>query len=473
MSNNQAQPQELKRQLGLGKCLILSIGGCLGVGIFAYTGTGIYYAGVSTPLAFLIAGILAMYLYVPSMYLGSAIPATGGSYMYVSRFVHPFAGFLQILCSLIGALNIAVFAMTFAAYFAAIVPSANSTLVAIAVLVLLSVVGTFGAKASTSMQNIVVICTLLALAVFVFFGFGSIKAEYISLEQVLDSDLIGMLAAVAILRYTLQGSAVVMSLGDEVENPTRNIPLAFFLGTGIVTLIYVVVSIVAVGVAPVSESALQPLSFQAAVFLDGPLFTFFVVAGGLLATLMSINTGLLNYSRMHWVAARDGIWPEVFKKLNKNQVPAVILWTITAVASVVIVLNVPVSTVISLVTLPTMILAFLFYLPPMVMAAKLPYCAANATMKLPKIVINFVSITCIFIMLYLSRSIFLNISTTSIISLVTFFVIGSIYWFARTSFLKKNKGIDMVANMKGYHPFWLEREEQYRKAAEEAAAKGV
>lgn len=463
------QQNELKRQLGLGMCLVLSVGGCLGVGIFAYTGSGIAFAGAGTPLAFVLAGILTMILYVPSMFLGSAIPATGGSYMYVSRFVHPIAGYLQILCSLIGALNIAVFAITFAKYFQAVVPAADVKLVALGVLILLAAVGTFGAKASTQIQNIVVICTVLALAVFVFFGFGAIKPEYVTFEKIFTGELGGLLAATALLRYTLQGGAIVLSLGDEVKDPNRTIPAAFFLGTAIVTVIYAVVSYVAVGVAPVEETANQTLAVQAAIFLKGPLFTFFIVAGGLLATLLSINTGLLNYSRMHWVAARDGIWPGVFKKLNKKQVPYVTLWTIVCVAAIIIILDISVTVVLSLVTLPSMILAFLFYLPPILVTKKLPHCAKNARFRLPQGVIIGFCVFSVAVQLYLSTSILQRLNIGAILGLLGFFSVGLAYWFIRVAYNKKN-GLDLVANMKGFHPFWIETEEKYCMAAEEAEA---
>ncbi len=467
MAENKQQ-EGLKRQLGFGMCLILAIGGCLGTGIFAYTGSGIALAGTGVPIAFVLGGLLTMFLYIPSMYLSSVIPATGGTYMYVSRFVHPVAGYAQILTSVIGSLNLAVFAMTFANYFAAIVPGLNTTIAALVALFILAVIATFGAKASTVAQNVVVVCTILALGVFVFFGFGAINPEYVTLQKVFGADMAGIFAAVAILRYTLQGGAVVMSLGDEVKNPNKTIPAAFFIGTSIVAVIYFVVSYVAVGVAPLDVVANQPLSTQAAIFLKGPLFTFFVVAGGMLATLMSLNTGLLNYSRMHWVAARDGVWPSVFKKLNKNQVPFVTLWVMVAVAAVIIVTQMSITVVVSLVSLPGMLLAFLFYLPPILVGNKLPHCAANAGFKVPRVIVIIVAVLSVLFQLTLAWALIQRLTPTTMIGLGIFFAIGLIYWVLRNAAVKKAEGTSLTEKMRNLHPYWLETEEKYKKAAQEA-----
>jgi amino acid transporter len=250
-----------------------------------------------------------------------------------------------------------------------------------------------------------------------------------------------------------------MALGDEVKEPGKTIPKAFFLGTFLVTIIYALVAYVAAGVLPQDQVAGQPLSVSAQAFLSGGWFTFFIVGGGLLATLTTLNGSFLIYSRLHYAAARDGIWPEVFKKTNKCGVPYVTLWTVTAMAMIPIISGMSLGDVFKVVAVPGMLLSVIYYIPPMLLPKRFPNCHKKAWFHMPQQVTVVICVISVILSTSFGMSLFSRMKPEHYIGMFVFFGIGLVYWFLRIKYLK-SKGIDLVATMKGAHPYWLEKEEE-------------
>lgn len=445
-----------KKKLNLPMAISLTIGAIIGSGIFVYTGYAIGLAGSGVPLAFILAAILTIFMTLPSIQLGSAIPATGGTYMYVSRFVHPSVGFIQILNTLIGSLNIAVMSLAFSAYFIKVFPSADMYIVAAITAITFAIIGTFGVRISGWIQQAIVVVLLSALALYVFGGIGHIDPANVTPLKVLQplGGLGGLWAAIAIVRYTLMGGTIVLAIGNEIENPGKNIPLAFFIGTLFTAIVYAVVGYVAVGVAPYEVIANKPLADSAALFLSGPWLTFFLVGGGMLATLTTLNGSFMIYSNIHWAAARDGIWPKIFAKRNKYNVPMNTLWTVTVAALIVILFKLELGRIFYIVSVPGLLLSPFYYLPSILLPYKLPNCHKKAYFKMSMVTTTIVSLISVVISLSLGWSLFKRMQPGDYIGMAIFFSIGFIYWFLRVKFLK-NKGEDLVASMKGYHPTWI------------------
>lgn len=451
--------EELSRSLSPIMCITLAMGAIIGAGVFAFTGYGILYAGTGVVLAFICAGLLTVYMTLPSMQLGSAIPATGGTYMYVSRFVHPIFGYVQVLNTLIGVLNIAVMSMAFASYFTSLVPAADPVLTGVVIALLLAVSATFGVKISGIVQNVIIVIMCLALAVYIVPGFANVKPEFMNVSLAFKplNGFAGLWAAVAVLRYTLQGGTIVMALGGEVKNPGKTIPLAFFSATAIVSIIYCLVGWVTVGVLPLDQVAGKPLSVAAESFLSNGAFQFFMVGGGLLATLTTLNGSFLIYSRIHFAAARDGIWPEIFKKTNKYKVPYMTLWTATIIGIIPIIFKIPLSDVFMLVAVPGMLLSVIYFIPPLLLPRRLPNCHKKAWFHMPQWLTTIVCVSSVIIMTSLGLSLFSRMKTNHWIGMIVFFAIGGVYWYIRIQYLKK-QGKDLVKEMKGLHPYWLQLE---------------
>ena len=88
--------QKPNKKMTLMDSVLMAVGGIIGAGIFSITGTAVGAAGPAVPVAFLLAGFFSLMLCVPHMLISSAIPAKGGQYLYVARFLSPLLGFLSI-----------------------------------------------------------------------------------------------------------------------------------------------------------------------------------------------------------------------------------------------------------------------------------------------------------------------------------------------------------------------------------------
>lgn len=454
--------KELKRDLSLTMCMTLAIGAIIGAGIFSFTGIAINFAGPAVPIAFLAAGVLTIFMTLPSMQLGSAIPATGGSYMYVSRFVHPIFGYIQVLNTLIGSLNIAVMSISFSQYFVMLAPKADKRIVAITVILVFATASTFGVKIAGWVQNLMVGVMIIALLIYIIPGFSHIDPQNFTLAKMFTplGGLAGLWGAIAILRYTTQGGTIVMALGDEVKNPGFTIPFSFFAGTIIVTIIYAFVGVVAVGVLPFAQVAGKPLAVSAKVLLNGGWFTFFIVGGGLFAITTTLNGSFLVYSRLHYAAAKDGIWPEVFTKLNKQRVPYVTLWTCSILSIIVVAFNISLVDVFKIVAVPGMLLSVIYYIPPILLPKKLPNCYKKAWFHMPQWLNIIVCVSSVILSTSFGITLFKTMKTSYWIGMIIFFIVGFIYWGVRINYLKKKQNRNIVAEMKGLHPYWQQIENE-------------
>ncbi len=439
----------------------LSIGAIIGSGIFVFTGYGIGYAGPAIPIAFLLAAFLTVFMTLPSIQLGSAIPANGGSYNYTSRFTHPFFGFIQILNSFIGALNLAVMSLAFAAYFTALWPGANVTIIAAITLLVFAGIGTFGIRMSGRVQTIIVYILIAALALYVITGINDLSSAYITFGKMLKplGGFAGLWSAIAIVRYTLQGGTISLTFAEEMENPGRDVPLSFFIGTVITAIIYAVVAYIAVGTAPYEAIAWQPLSVSAGLIMKDPWFTMFIIGGGMIATFTTLNGSIIIYSRIHWAAARDGIWPEIFTKQNKHGVPVYTLWTCVAAALVVILFQIELGRIFYLVAVPALLLGPIYMIPGALLPFKLPKCHQSAYFHMNKWVTVAIAAISAGLSLWLGWSLFGRMQQSDYIGMLVFFGIGIIYWFIRVWWLKKYADTDLVAKIGGYHQAWVEKEE--------------
>ena len=272
-------------------CITMAIGAIVGAGLFTSLPLGITMVGSKIGWAFIAAAIFITARTLPSLYLQSSLPISGGSYVYMARFIHPSVAFVQSLNACIGMFNIAVMSLTFASYFVQLFPNAqlNQKVVAICCALIFAVIGTFGAKFTGTFQNIIVAILLAALAVYIFGGLGQVNHSEIIVDFITPSfDFVKIWGAVAILNYALNGGTVIAAFADEVENPGKTIPLSFLTGTFAVTILYIIISYITYGLGPIEgETGMQAynLGILAAGFLSPALVKFFIIAGALFATI--------------------------------------------------------------------------------------------------------------------------------------------------------------------------------------------
>lgn len=451
------------KKMSFSMCVFMAVGCIIGAGIFARTPIVIKMVGNGLVWGFLLAAVFVFFKTVPEVILSSALPANGASYMHLTRLLHPSLGVIHAFNQLVlGTMNVAVMALTFAEYFAILVPDVSKQLIAIIIALIFTIISTFGIKVSGWVQNICVVILLGALALFIFGGIGSVQITV--MDILAPSIKLGKLwAAMGILHGSLIGANVLMYAADEIDNPGRTIPIVFILSTIICAVLFALVGFVAVGNLPM-ESWYQGanLANAAESFLGSKMVTFFVIAGPLLAVATSLNATILMFSRSHFVAARDYLFPSAISKINKYGAPSVSIWVNTIIGILAIVAGFNLRDVLLIVSVPGLLLAPVIFASVFVLPRKYPYCNKDSFFRMP----YWVSIVIVIIASLLSwlLGVYVVKQMTPVTwgATIAFYAIAFVYTIIRWKYLKKNKNIDIFKKMRTPYEPWIERENELK-----------
>jgi basic amino acid/polyamine antiporter, APA family len=319
-----SERQNLKRTITLFQLVGIEIGQTIGAGIFALTGIALAATGPSLFIAFLVAAVPVTIALVVMGMLGSAYPISGGTYIYGARFFSPVAAFTGVWAYVLGAIMglFPLFALTGATFLQALFPGLPRMAVAIGLLFVFYLTNLFGTKLATSVQAVLVGILLSALLLFI--GTGVPRIELAQFTPLFPGGVGGFAVAASILTFTILGANAAVELGDEIINPERNIPRSFLISIPVVTVLYVVIALIAAGAGPTAAAAAgsagDPLSLSdiAARFLSGFPFVYFVIAGGVLAVVTTLNATYLWGTKSLIMITEDGLLPKQLARVNKR-----------------------------------------------------------------------------------------------------------------------------------------------------------
>lgn len=325
----------LARRLGLGDAVVLGLGSMLGAGVFASFGPAAAVAGAGLLIALGIAAVVAFCNGMSTAQLAARYPESGGTYLYGRRQLGPAWGFAAGWLFVVGkTASCAAMALTFGAY----TWPAHPTLPAVAAVAVLTVVNYFGITRTARLTRILVTLTLIALAAVVVAALGGGHADPANLTGWTSGGLTGITQAAALLFFAFAGYARIATLGEEVREPARTIPLAIPVALGLVVAIYALV-----GTAALASVGPQMLAASAAplatVTRSGALswLTPVVRAGGALAAAGALLSLLAGVGRTVLAMARDHELPNRLAAVHpRYQVPhrAEILLGLTIIAIV-------------------------------------------------------------------------------------------------------------------------------------------
>ena len=309
---------KLRRELNLVTLTAVMIGLNIGGSLFVLTAIGAGLTGPSLFVAQLISALPILLALIPYLVLTSAIPTTCANYQYAKLFSRPLAvaGWMGLFVAIpIGALPL--FAIAAAKLLALIIPGLPIIVTAIVIMAVFFLLNIFGVKAAAYVQFGAVLLLLAALVVFIVPGIPAVQIQ--NFTPMFTGGAMGLIAASAILYTLLAGGLFGIELGDEVKKARSTIPKALIISIIVVAVIYLLTEIVAVGA--VSWQAFAEggtLGTPAASFLSTPLLNFFIVGGGILAAITTINLTLTAAGRYVLASAEDGIFPQFFSSVNRR-----------------------------------------------------------------------------------------------------------------------------------------------------------
>lgn len=370
------KPVEFKRELGLLDGTMLVVGSMIGSGIFIVSADIARQVGSAgwLVLIWLISGLITMIAAVSYGELSAMFPNAGGQYVYLKEaynklvaFLYGWSFFAVIQTGTIAAVGVGF--SKFAAYLYPPFSDENilyelgdfklnaAQIVSIVTIILLTYINSRGVKNSKILQTILTIIKILSLFGLIVFGF--ILAAKSDIWNANWSDawgarafdvktgtwssiggtalLTGISAAMVGSLFSSDAWVGVTFIAGEIKNPKRNVGLSLFLGTFIVTIIYILANLMYLAVIPMQEIATAKsdrVAVVASQYTFGDMGTIIIALMIMISTFACNNGLIMAGARVYYTMAKDGLFFKKAAVLNDASVPAWALWAQSLWASI-------------------------------------------------------------------------------------------------------------------------------------------
>ena len=296
-------PVGLPRRLGLLDAVMIGLGAMLGAGIFVALAPAAQAAGPALLLGLALAAIIAYCNAVSSARLAIRYPVSGGTYVYGRERLGEFWGYLAGWGFIVGkTASCAAIALTVGHY----VWPGSPQAMAIAAVIVVTVVNYLGVQKSALATRVIVgvVLTVLAAVVVAVFTSGLAEAGRVAPGQ--DASVPGVLQSAALLFFAFAGYARIATLGEEVRDPVRVIPRAILIALSLTTLCYGAVAVAVLAILGPQRLAASAAPLVAAVTVAGvPVLVPVVALAAVIAAVGSLLALLLGVSRTVLAMARD------------------------------------------------------------------------------------------------------------------------------------------------------------------------
>ncbi|MGE8343539.1 MAG: APC family permease [Flavobacterium sp.] len=360
--------EHFKRELGLLDGTMLVVGSMIGSGIFIVSADIARQVGSAgwLTLIWLLSGFITVVAAVSYGELSAMFPKAGGQYVYLKEaynkliaFLYGWSFFAVIQTGTIAAVGVAF--SKFAAYLYEPLSDENilyelgafklnaAQLVSILTIIILTFINSRGVKNGKILQTVLTIIKILSLLGLVIFGLTlaakasvwdanwadgwstrTFDKERGSWLPISGTALIsGISAAMVGSLFSSDAWNGVTFIAGEIKNPKRNVGLSLFLGTFIVTSLYVVTNLMYLAVIPFDEIATAKFDRVAVVASD---YIFGNIGALIIAIMIMISTFACNNglimagARVYYTMAKDGLFFKKAAVLNSSSVPAWALW---------------------------------------------------------------------------------------------------------------------------------------------------
>ncbi|MCG9093868.1 amino acid permease [Laribacter hongkongensis] len=334
-----------KQGLGLWMCIALVCGNMIGSGVFLLPSSLAPYGGLAI-IGWVLTAIGAVLLALVFAGLTRSMPREGGPYGYTRDAFGDFAGFWIAWGYWIALwVGNAAIAVAFTSYLSGFFPvlasnhwAGGST--AIALVWCVTLINLRGVESTGRMAVITTIIKLLPLLAIATIGLLWFNPDNLVFNPGNKpvGDSISAVAALTLWAFLGMESASVPA-GD-VENPEKTIPRATIIGTLLAAVVYIGVTVAVMGVLPHDVLASSPAPMaDAARVMWGDWAYAAVGLGAVVSCLGAINGWSLMPCHVSLAAARDGLFPRQFARLNGNRVPAWGLVVSSSLMTLLLVLN--------------------------------------------------------------------------------------------------------------------------------------
>jgi amino acid transporter len=301
--------------IGFWSAAAIGVGGMVGGGIFAVLGLSVQLARGGTPLAFAIAGLIALITSYSYAKLSVRFPSRGGTVDFLDQaFGRGFlTGSGNVLLWLSYVVMLSLYAYAFGSYGATFFPQAHHELYKHALIslgILLPTALNVGSAKIIGRTEIYVVGLKLAILLF-FLAMGVQGVDPARLAPDTWVSTIPLVAGGMIIFVAYEGFELIANTGEEVADPAKDMPRAYYASVLFVIALYIAIAVVAVGSLPLGKiisSRDYALAETARPFLGQAGFTMIALAA-LLSTFSAINATLYGSARLSYIIAKEGELP--------------------------------------------------------------------------------------------------------------------------------------------------------------------
>jgi len=420
---------KLNKTLSFWDVFAIALGQVIGSGVLVLIGIGIGFTAYAVPFAIILSAIFSIIKQLPIVFMGSAMPATGGLYVYCKRVLGSKIGFFFLALLLITHILIALFALGFAEYALALLPDLNKKYVALSILVTFYLVNLLGIRQAAALQKVMITFLLIGLSSLIFFGILEVDyANFTDQEKLFPDGWYGFGMACVLMSFATGGAYYVSELGGEMKNPHHDLPRAIIFSTLIAAFFIATVSVVAVGILPFEQTAGKTLAEVAKVILPPALYTAFIVGAALFAFATSINSTFSWATKSVLIACEDGWLPKGIAVVNKRfNTPHILLTMLLIVGSAPILVEWDMKYIIMLGSGIVFIYDVVPLLAAFYFARNLPDVFAKAKIKMSEKTLKIISVIGILILLVQANLAFSDIDSTGRYLIVGYIILVIIY----------------------------------------------
>jgi APA family basic amino acid/polyamine antiporter len=343
----------LGRSIGLFPLTMIGVGATIGTGIFFTMVVAVPKAGPAVVLSFLMAALTAGLTALCYAELADRVPASGSSYSFAYATVGEFAAFIVAACLLLEyGLAASATAIGWSDYLNNFLQNAFGWQIPAALRSPIVIEGKHGIELQAGHLNLPpmvlvgLCCTLLVrgtkesattnaimvlikLAILVFFcavafsgfdmnNFHPFFWEHGEGKGASAGGMAGVAAAAGTVFFSFIGLDTIATAGEEVDNPTRNVPIGILAALLIVTVFYLVVAVAALGAQPAAQFAGQEAGLSVILQnVTGKAWPALVLSAGAVISVFSVTlVTIYGQTRILYAVAKDGLIPSVFQSVN-------------------------------------------------------------------------------------------------------------------------------------------------------------
>ena len=335
----------LQKVLRLQDLVAYGLGGTIGAGIFVSIGVGAVQSGPALCLSFLLASVACSISALCYCEMAAKVPASGSSYSYTLAFLGRFPAFVIGAVVVIDCIiSAAACARAWSAYLRIILPFLPASvfgnltspgfehvfsfsLLAGLLCIILGFVMVSGIKHTTTFNNISTVLNVIVLAIFVLVGLPMMDSA--NWTPFAPNGVQGIVRGAGRIFFAFLGFDVVNCLAEETAGDSTKalVPQAILWTISLTTLVYILVSVSFVGLAPISSIDLSSPLSSAFAYRSQSVLAYLVGIGAVGNTLTSVLSNFMIQPRIIIKMASDGFFPSKLAEVDNNGVPtrAVIL----------------------------------------------------------------------------------------------------------------------------------------------------